>query len=822
MVTLFKWLARIVLGLGLLAAALLVLAWYLASGSLPDYESRVEVEGITAPVEIVRDRHAVPHIFGETEEDVYFGLGYAHAQDRLWQMTILRRTAQGRLSELFGEATFEIDHLLRALDIYGVARAMVPNQSDRTQAAMRAYADGVNARLAEVQDEALGRGSPEFFIFSRAIAPWTPADSVAVNRIMALQLTGHAGMEVRRAELSLLLEPERLRDLMPDAPEVAMMGGSPEFAELFPQMDFAALPEMPRHPLDPVAPLGFAGASNAWAVDGSRSASGATLMASDPHLGLSAPSIWMLARLEFPQGGVIGGTIPGLPGVIIGRNDDFAWGLTTTGTDDQDIYIERIDPADPDRYLTPDGSQPFRTRDVLIGVGDEPARTVTLRWTRHGPVIPPHRYGVAAITPPGHVAALAWTALDPTDRSMDSLIEMPFARSVEEGRRALEGLIAPSQNFTMADREQVAIQVGGRAPLRRETHQGEGRIPVPGWVEENDWLGLVPFEEMPGTYNPRSGLVLNTNNRVTVRDFPYHVSHDWGDTQRIQRARRLLAEREFHTVDSFIEAQTDTVSQTARILLSLVARDLFWTGNPVSEDALSPIRNVALDRLADWNGEMSEHGPEGLIYAAWMRHLQHRLIRDELGGPMAERITRLEPLFIERVFRDIDGAGVWCDVRTSAPVETCLEMARLSLDDALVELRERYGSRVEGWRWGDAHLAMQEHEVLSRVPGLSLIASIIQPTSGGDNTLMRGLTAGDGPNPFANVHASGLRMVVDFGDPESSRYIISTGQSGHLLSRHYDDLSVLWRRGDYIPMSLSEDRARADAIGVTELVPRGE
>jgi len=818
--TLFKWLVRAFVGLIVLGLLVLALVWYLASGSLPQYDNRVEVTGLGSTVEIVRDHNAVPHIFAETDEDVYFGLGYAHAQDRLWQMTVLRRTAQGRLSEIFGEATFDTDVLLRTLDIYGVARQMVEHQSPETQAALRAYSAGVNARLTQVREEALGRGSPEFFLFSREISPWTPADSVAVNRLMALQLSGHAVSEVRRAELSLLLPPDRLLDIMPEAPRLSSLA-QPEFAELF-DMQPANSPLPLRQALDPVAEFGMAGASNAWAVDASRSASDSSLLANDPHLGLSAPSIWLLAQLEFPGGGAIGGTIPGMPGIIAGRNESFAWGLTTAYTDDQDLYIEKLNPDDPSEYLTPDGYAALTSREVLIGVGDAPARTVTLRRTRHGPVLPGDAFGASRITPPGHVAALAWTALDPTDRSMDTLIQMQHARNIDEGRRALRGMIAPSQNFTMADANTVAMVVGGLAPLRQDSHQGMGRIPVPGWVAQNDWQGYVTRDQMPADIDPRSGLVLNTNNRTTDRAFPYHLSHVWGDTQRIQRARRLLAEREFHTVDSFVEAQTDIVSQTARILLPLIGRDLWWTGSPVEDDALAPLRQVALERLAEWNGEMSEHGPEPLIYAAWVRNLQRHLVRDELGGAMADRMTRLQPLFIERVFRDVDGASEWCNISTSQVEETCGDMAVRALNDALAELRDTYGTRVEAWRWGDAHLAMQEHEVLGRIPGIALIASIVQPTGGGDDTLMRGRLSGAQPNPYANVHASGLRFVVDFGDPENSRYIISTGQSGHVLSRHYDDLAVLWRRGEYIPMSLSEDRARADAIGVTRLVPRGQ
>ncbi|MBB5514813.1 penicillin amidase [Rubricella aquisinus] len=797
--------------------------YYLAAGSLPEYDATVEVDGLNGPVEIVRDLHAVPHIFGETDEDVFFGLGYAHAQDRLWQMTMLRRTAQGRLSELFGEATVEIDHLLRALDIYGVAQAMVPNQSPETQSAMRAYAAGVNARLREVQAEALGRGAPEFFLFGAEIAPWTPADSIAVNRIMALQLTDHASRETLRAELSLLLSPERLDDIQP-LPPLPPDLERPDFSSLFPEVMPTRDAQPPVAPLfaalNPVHEVGSAGASNAWAAAPSRSASGATVMASDPHLGLSAPSIWMLARLEFPgSGGVIGGTIPGLPGILIGRNADFGWGLTTSYMDDQDVYIERIDPNDPTQYITPTGSQKFRSRDILINVKGAPARQVTLRWTRHGPVIPGDHYRAADITPPGHVAALAWTALDPNDRSMDTLMGLMRARSIAEGRLALRPLISPPQNVIMADREDVALQVMGKMPHRRDTHVGQGRIPVPGWVEENDWLGYLPFDDNPRVLSPDSGMVINTNNRTTDAPFPRHMSFSWGDSQRIGRAQRLLGQREFHTPESFIDAQTDIVSPTARTLLPLIGRDLWWQDGTGPEDRLTPLRKTALERLAEWNGEMSEHRPEPLVYAMWVRALQIRLMRDELG-PVADRLDRVEALFIERAFLDIDGAAAWCDVVTSRAVETCQDMAALALDDALDTLSAQYGNRVESWRWGEAHRAFHEHQVLGGIPVLSFFANIVQPTSGGDNTLMRGRTRGEDPDPFTNVHGSALRVIYDFGDPEGSRYIISTGQSGHMLSRHYDDLATLWRRGDYIPMSLDPERARADAIGVTRLVPR--
>jgi penicillin amidase len=297
------------------------------------------------------------------------------------------------------------------------------------------------------------------------------------------------------------------------------------------------------------------------------------------------------------------------------------------------------------------------------------------------------------------------------------------------------------------------------------------------------------------------------------------VSYVWGDTQRINRWQRLMQSREVHTRDSFIEAQLDTVSFTARSLLPLIGADLWFTGQAAQEGTPEHQRQLALSLLAEWNGEMNEHLPEPLIYSAWIRALQKRLIVDELG-PLAPEFKHVEPLFIERVFRNIDGAAVWCDVRQSAPVETCNDMARLALDDALIWINERYGDQLESLRWGDAHQATHDHAVLGSVPVLRYFVNIRQSTSGGDNTLQRGRGSGEDPNPFQNVHGAGYRGVYDFADPDSSVFITSTGQSGHFLSRHYDDLAQLWRRGEYIPMSLDADLARAASVGVTQLRPR--
>lgn len=819
MLTTFRWLMRIFTGLLALAMLAGFLTYYVMSRSLPDYNENFALKGITAPVEIVRNNNNVPHIFGKTEQDVYFALGFAHAQDRLWQMTMLRRTAQGRLSEIFGPRTVKIDELVRRLDLYSLAQQSQAVQDKRTTLSLEAYAAGVNAWITQVNLGARGRGAPEFFFFSNEISAWSPADSLAILKLMALQLSAHLEDEVLRAQMSMILPGERLADILPNDPTQAV-AALPDYASLMPGQYPSPAPKMAYidAPMSPFHSRDFAGASNAWAAMPTKAAAGGSLLANDPHMELTAPSTWYLARLELPTGGVIGGTIPGMPLVLVGRSERLGWGLTSSYLDDQDVVIEKINPANAEEYLTPEGPKPFSSRQTILNIKGEDPVTLTLRWSEAGPILPGGHYDLASVTPAGTVAALEWTALSNADTSMMAAMRLMTAGSVTEAISASKLFIAPSQNLMLADANGVAMQVIGAMPLRDATHATMGRMPAPGWEGKNRWLGTLPFEENPSFVNPISGLLGNTNNKTVDRAFPKHVSFDWGDTQRIQRWLALMKTRTIHTRDSFIEAQLDTVSPTARNLLPLIGANLWFTGEAAPEGTPERLRQKALDLLAKWNGEMNEHLPEPLITEAWLRVLQDRLTRDEVG-PLADQFSHPEPVFIERVFRNLGGASVWCDVVQSAAVESCSDIARIALDQALLELSEKFGPDIESWRWGDAHQATHDHPVLGDVPVLCYFVNIRQSTSGGDTTLLRGRTKGTGENPYLNVHAGGYRGVYDFADPDSSVFVQSTGQSGHPLSRFYDDLSELWRRGEYIPMSLDPELARAAAVGVTHLSP---
>jgi penicillin amidase len=820
MAILFRWSLRLALAMiGLLIAGVFLI-YYLASQSLPEYEKTVGLPGVIEPTEIIRDTFNVPHIVAARDEDVFFGLGYAHAQDRLWQIMLMRRTAQGRLSEIFGAETLQTDKLLRRLDLYSLAQTSVAAQSSDARRALKAYAEGVNARIHEINRDALGRGAPEMFIFPTDVSPWRPADSLAILKLMSVQLSGHLANEVLRAKTSLKLNnADRLSDIMPDAPR-QVIADLEQYSAVIPALGGIALTAQSQtwDDLSPFPSVKMAGASNVFAAAPFRAAAGGTLLANDPHLGLTAPTIWYLAHLELSSGGVIGATIPGIPIVLSGRSAMLGWGLTSSYLDDQDLLIEELDPERPEYYRAPEGYKKFLSRETIINIKDHPPVTITLRWSDNGPILPGTHYGIAEITPKGHVAALSWTALGGADPSFTAGFNLMGAQNVLQALALLENYQSPSENIILADSDQIVMKTIGLMPLRAASHQTQGRMPSLGWRTENRWQGHIEYARNPEFINPAGGILGNTNNKVSSGEFPEHMSFDWGDSQRIQRWKRLMQGRKVHTRESFIEAQLDTVSFTARALLPLIGSDLWFTSQAAPQGTLARNRKTALDLLAEWNGEMNEHMPEPLIFSAWMRALQNRLIRDELG-PLADKFAHMEPLFIERVFRNINGAAQWCDVIQSAKQETCDEISRLALDDALVWLAEKYGSNMEAVRWGEAHQALHRHATLGRVPLLSYFVNIYQPTSGGDNTLLRGKTSGAEPEPFFNVHAAGYRGVYDFADPDSSVFVTATGQSGHFLSRHYDDLGQLWRRGEYIPMSLDIDLARAAAVGVTQITP---
>ncbi len=794
--------------------------YYFASKSLPNYSGDHKVQGISNPVEIVRAEHNIPHIFGTTDNDVFFALGYVHAQDRLWQMINLRRVAQGRLSEIYGMETLEIDELMRRFDLYDLASNSLPFQDRQTIEALEAYARGVNTQLNSAKSTWRGRGAPEFLLFRTAIQPWTPVDSLAILNLQTVRLASHLENEILGQRILAKLGAEKLKTILPEAysPNLIPFGRTSPLADTLEETEVSEGDNSIELSVGDL--LGSGGGSNAWIISPKKTVNGKALFASDPHLGLSVPAIWYLTRLELSNGGVIGATIPGVPAVIAGRSSHLAWGITYANIDDQDLYFERLDPTNDNRYLTPTGFKNFRNRLSHIEVkGEALPTTIQLSWTENGPVIPPKFYDLNSIIPEGHVASLAWTLFEPQNTSLSAAIGVMTAPTLDEGLRQIEKVHSPGLNFFISDGDNIAYQMVGKLPLRGLFHETEGRLPSAGWKYRNRWIGTVPFEEMPRIINPSIGYLANTNNKPIDIDqeYPYHLSYYWSDTKRYKRLDYILNSRPIHSKQSVIQAQIDIVSETARTLVPLFSRGMGHLIGANPADTQSGIKIKALGLLNDWVGDMDQDKVQPLIYSQWLVSIFRLITQDELGT-ISDEYSYPDADFLERVFKDIDGASVWCDFIQTERVEDCDMIASLALDDTLRALVTSFGEDISLWKWGEVHQINHNHTPLGSVPLLSWL-NIKYPGSGSDDTLNRTSPTGELPNIFSSEHGPGYRGVYDFSNLDSSEFIISTGQSGHPLSQYYDDLSILFAQNKYLRMSLDPEVARSNSIGTINLQP---
>jgi len=792
-----RWAIRISVGLAVVLALTALFALdFLRSfaRSVPSYDGTVRVAGLAAPVQILRDRYAVPHIVARSYEDAAFALGYAHAQDRLWQMEISRRYVQGRLSELFGETALSPDSMMRAMGLYTAAEDAVENLSRNAQRTLSAYADGVNAYI-------LGHRGPwpiEFVLAGNAPPElWRPADSVAVLKGMAFQLSENMFAETARAKLVPVLGAKSVQDFFAPFSEATL----PAYVgEIFGATRTGAAAGIP----DTTA-------SDNWAVDGAHSVTGKPLLANDPHLGFSIPSVWYLAHLAMPDEDIVGGTLAGVPAIIVGHNRHTAWGLTNTGPDTQDLYLERIDPDDTARYQTPSGFASFETRTETIKVRFGRERRIQIRATRHGPVMS-DAGGSAFDAPAGYALALRWTALDADDTTLDGLLAIGLAKNAAEFKAAAKFVVAPMENIVYADDSGQAGHIGlvlpGRVPIRSERNDSLGLVPAPGWDGRYDWQGYIPADGMVDIADPPSGHIATANNKTVPDDHPYVLTREWEPNYRYDRIEELLAKSPKLSAANFTAMQKDTLDNYA---LQLKARLL--AAGPFEGTGAKP---AAL--IGQWDGDMLADRPEPLIWAAWTRSLARRIYADELGRNFAS-FWGYRTEFTERVLDDKDGEGRWCDDRATTEVEDCTSRIRLALSDAVSELAQSYGNDPMRWRWGDAHKAIHAAQPLGSFPVIGEFFNREAEIDGGPFTLLRADNRMSSRTPYAAIHGAGYRGIYDLDSPDRSLFMISTGQSGNVFSPHYDDLLKLWAKSEYVLIPASPEIVAEIALHRMTLEP---
>lgn len=828
-----------------IASTVVLLAFVLAlgaaiawrAGALPKTSGEIALSGIDAPIRIVRDAHGIPHVFAASQRDAFRALGLLHAQDRLWQLEMNRRIVRGTMAEALGAEALGTDRFLRTLGVRRNAERIWSGLDATTREALQAYADGVNAWIGRIASRPW-QLSPEFLLLGVRPQRWEPADSIGWATMMAWDLSGNHGVELLRLALLGRLDPQRVSELIGTDPPLALADPDRLYADPPPlagtargadanvgfapvralELAQAITRAMPSTSLDGLG-------SNNWVVDGRRTPSGKPLLANDPHLALGAPSLWYLAHLSAPGLEVIGATLPGLPYVVVGRSDRIAWGFTNTAPDSQDLYLERVDPDDPQRYRTPDGWARFASRTETIRVkGAAPVEHV-VRETRHGPVIS----DVLATTRPlldalGHppsVLSFSWTMLAAEDRTVHAALRMNTATDWASFRDALRGFRGPQQNVVYADVEgRIAFLAAGAVPVRRADNALRGSLPAPGWDARYDWIGTIPFDELPRVEQPGEGMLVTANQRIVADGYPHHIAGEWALPYRSDRIRERLRTAASHDVETFTRIQADVGSPAVGELLPFLLR----------ARAHSDRAQRALDMLRAWAQASPEpqapaldaERPEPLIAVAWIDRLRRAVFEDDVGAELFAQLERHR--MRHNPLRDAlarPDRAHWCDDAGTPAVETCDQMLARSLEAVVDELTERLGGEPELWQWGRAHPAVSTHRPFGRHWLLSGWFDLRSPSGGGPSTInLARHDPWDPVAPFENRWAAGYRAVYDLADPDASRFMQATGQSGHRFSPHYDDLVAPWSEVRYLPMVTSRERIEREAAEVLVLRPR--
>ena len=807
-----RFLLRLARGVGkFLAGAVLAIlvfvagAYFHVCGAIPAYSGHFEAAGLKAPVEIQRDKNAIPHIVAGSIEDAAFALGYVHAQDRFWQMELMRRLGQGRLSELLppsllGSRLVDTDRTMRGLGIYRRANDSLNALAPGMRSIIDSYAAGVNAWIGD-PDQQYGLELTLIRLLSGGTyrpEPWRPADSLVWAKLMALSLDGNWRSELLRLRLAhrigvdgvkFLIEPQGdSRDATLSMVNEAMK--DTDLDHLYDATDNIATRKRM--------------ASNEWVVSGAHSLSGKPLLANDPHLALTFPGIWYLARLTGPGFDIRGATSPGSPAVVLGHNGTIGWGFTTTNLDSQDLFVERIDPSDPNRYIAPEGPRPFTVRDETINVLWGQPVAMRVRETRHGPVIDDFVRRPDDLTPQGHVLALQATALDGADTSAEGFGRFGMAQNWEDFLAAARKVVTPMQNMVYADTAgNIGLIAPARVPIRRK---GDGSMPVPGWTSEYDWAGFVPFDDLPRVYNPASGIIVNANARLVPDDYRYFISRDWAEPYRQRRANQLLREVERHPVYGMIAIQADNVALDANDMLPVLLK-----GAPRNARA-----SQAYELMRGWNHFMLASRAEPQIYTAWIWELQHGLLADELGEELYQALAMPDVPLMLRIIRDKPG---WCDDGGTTRTESCEDAIALALERALDRLTADQGADMTKWQWGKAHPAAHRHPLFDTVPLLRDIASVRFPSDGGSQTLNRAVPMFGGSQPFEASHGAGYRGIYDFSDLDNSRFAIPLGQSGNMLSPWAHNFVDRWRSLGYVEIAGTRAEIGRSAVGTITLSP---
>ena len=812
----------------------IVYRFVLPQRSFPQLSGELQVEGLDGMIEIYRDAYGVPQIYATTKHDLFFAQGYVHAQDRFWQMDLWRHQSAGRLSELLGKNTLKVDKFLRTLGWERVSKADLEKLDDESRMILDAYAEGVNAYLQDHQGASLSLEYAVLPLLNRGYkpAPWTPLNSLTWAKAMAWDLSGNMDTEITRALLLKTLSQEQVSQLFPsyplDHPFIvphphlgSQTGYSGDDMQVqVSQLATAGLLDLRNQMSIVNGTIGgfFEGiGSNSWAVSGELTDTGMPYLANDPHLGPQMPSIWYEVGMhcapitpdcDFEVSGV---SFVGVPGVVIGHNAHVAWGFTNVGPDVMDLYIEKINPQNPNQYEVNGEWVDMEIVHEKIQVAGGETQDLTVRLTRHGPIIT-DVYGLEEFdeeagidVPENYAIALRWTALEPSC-VFCAIWNLNKASNWEEFRDGAREFVVPAQNLVYADVEgNIAYQMPGNIPIRANNH--DGQLPVPGWVDDYEWQGYIPFENLPYAFNPVEGYIVTANNAVVDSEYPYLITKNWDYGFRAQRIVEMLENSPGPiTRDYITKMQGDDKDSGAEYLVPLLMQ--------LQSNDEKVKKGQAILRDWDYQAKM-DSSPAALYEAVWKNVLMMGFA-DQLPESYQPKGNSIWMEVVRQTVKDPD--SLWWDDASTSEVETRDDILTKALSAAVSEMEKTFGKDPAKWKWGELHTITFHNQVMTNFP---LINKLFDrgpfPTSGGASIV--NATGWNVAEPYVVNWLPSMRMVVDLSDLQNSLLINTTGQSGHAYHPNNIDMADLWRMIQYQPMYWDRDAIESASQEYLKLVP---
>lgn len=773
--------------------------YYVLRAALPETDGTLTIKGLESKVNVYRDQNGVPHIEAKNEHDLYMAQGFITAQDRLFQMDLSRRQASGTLSEVVGEATVNNDKYFRTLGLRRAAQASLAAYSPQAKKVLQWYADGVNAYIQKAEKD--DKMPAEFKILRYQPAPWTPLDSLTIGKYMAYDLGGHwEGQAFRyylldhlpkdKAEAMFPSYPDDAPTILQDLDDTPVTPNNDEVATALQSLKGSNL-DLTDSLADVVTPHPFNGSNN-WVVSGDKTASGKPLLANDPHLGLATPSIWYETELKTPDLNVTGVIFAGVPGIIIGHNDKIAWGVTNVGPDVQDLYIEKRNPDDPTEFLHNGQWEKAKVVKENIKVKGGKVIPYSVTITRHGPVISEFAHDKK----PNTALALRWTALDPTTE-LEAVMQIDKAANWDEFKTALTHFQAPAQNFVFASTDgTIAYRANGLIPIRKK---GDSLLPVPGWTDDYEWKGYIPWDQLPTIVNPKEGFIATANNKVAPSDYPYHISNVWAQPYREERIREVLSQDKKLTVQDMMALQFDHKNMQAEEFLPIFLKSL---NNKRAE--LRPIDKKALKLLENWNDQDETDLGAPLVFNLMENEFGPILFDGKINKDMMD-LFEGEGQTIDQMIRLASNGNTGPWIKDNGGLDALVLKAFQKAVDHAEKLQ---GDDPSAWKWGDFH-QVPFHHPLSAVKPLNLLFDP-DPTPIGGSCMTVGAACYDSETGEVD-HGAPWRTVVDLADLSEVHSVVGPGESGNLLSPWYDNQIKNWTTGKYHVTKSSPDQYEKDA-----------